>query len=116
LVADAIRRAGNVAVTIEPWEPPSFIGHTLLNSDLLLMIIGPRYGSPTFGNISFPEYEYRLAQRAGIPVAAVMLTDVQQAEDRQRWFLRHFNPQFVIDYACSISAGDGFSRRLRWSG
>lgn len=83
LVADVIRRTGNVAVTVEPWEPPSFVGHTLLNSDLLLMIIDPRYGSPTFGNISFPEYEYRLAQRAGIPVAAIVLPGAMQAEDRQ---------------------------------
>jgi hypothetical protein len=97
LVADAVRHTGNVAVTIEPWEPPNLIGRTLLNSDLLLMIIGPRYGSPAFGNLSFPEYEYRLAQRAGIPVAAVLLPNVGQAEDRQSWFLRHFNPQFVIE-------------------
>src|SRR5258708_35094390 len=46
-VAEAIRRAGGTPVIVEPWEPSSFIGRKVLRSDLVLMAIGHRYGSPS---------------------------------------------------------------------
>jgi hypothetical protein len=43
----------------------------VLGTDLLLLIIGERYGSVAAINVTYLEYEYRLARRAGIPVAAI---------------------------------------------
>jgi hypothetical protein len=95
ITADAIRRAGAVPVSVEWWEPATLIGRAVSSSDLLLLIIGERSGSVTPANITYLEYEYGLARRAGIPVAAIML--LAQTDERRRWFFERLHPDFGTD-------------------
>lgn len=90
--AEAILKAGGIPVGIEWWRPPNAIGPAVLNSDLLLMIVGNRPGSISPINISYLEYEYLLARRAGIPVAAITLHG--QFTERLPWFFERFTPDF----------------------
>jgi hypothetical protein len=93
VASDAIKRAGAIPVSVEWWEPATLIGRAVSECDLLLMVLGRRSGSITPTNITFLEYEYRLARRAGIPVAAVIFRD--QGAERGPWFFERLEPDFT---------------------
>ena len=133
IAVDAIREAGAVPLGIEWWEPPALIARAVSTADLLLLIVGERIGSLTPINMSYLEYEYRLARRAGVAVAAIVFAERAQA--RPRWFLERFHPDFegeitnieelpraiagILDKAGSMRrghSGDGRNGVLRVAG
>ena len=62
-------------------------------SDAVVLLIGPRYGSLLPQGISSTHAEFREAQGAGIPVFAIRVPETQHLEGRSGINSRHSPPR-----------------------
>ena len=62
----------------------------LRSSDIVIMLIGPRYGSLLPQGISYTHAEYREAQGAGLPVIAIHIPDDEGLDPEERARLKAF--------------------------
>ena len=60
------------------------------NSDIVILLVGPRYGSMLPQGISYTHAEYREAQGAGVPVIAIRIPDDEGLDAEERALLKVF--------------------------
>lgn len=95
-VLDDLRTARYAVVNMESFgsrteRPLEVCLKELRTSDVVLVVVGPRYGSLTpNGEVSYTHEEFREARRRGIPVLAFILDASQECNDEERRCLQEF--------------------------
>ena len=74
----------------QPTVPLDVCLRELRSSDIVILLVGPRYGSMLPQGISYTHAEYREAQGAGVPVIAIRIPDDAGLDDEERTQLEVF--------------------------
>ena len=118
-VRDSILSTGDRPVVMEQFgasaDPPTEVCRiNIQSSDLMVLIIGHRYGwIPPGGNASITEFEFRAALEASVPILAFIVDDAYQwppqlidsgdMAARLKKFKEHLRSQLLVGYFTSPS-------------
>ncbi|WP_396419755.1 DUF4062 domain-containing protein [Lactococcus cremoris] len=78
-VVESVLNAGHIPAGMEIFKPGSSqevtIKRWIEQSDIYLLLLGPRYGTLNETGISYTQWEYELAKKLGKPMFSLVLTD-----------------------------------------
>ena len=95
----------------QPEAPRDVCLGEVRTSDIVILLVGPRYGSMLPQGISYTHAEYREAQGAGVPVIAIRIPDDEGLDAEERALLKVFAEEVgsTTTYD-SLAPGESFER------